>query len=304
MPNIWGVIVNYSDGTIQEIEYENDNISFNEFIDLLDADRQSKVIGIETDSLEYVKINKFGKTEIFVLLADDYVDGRFNYKNIQYLFKGGGMLAIPINNDITKTYSYLINNLAYKKNSQFNIVSTFRFWTYEPITSATFTKSFDTSTVTQLFECFYKSNNITKLNGLYNWNTSKVTNMASMFSGCSQLTTLNLSNWDTSNVEDMNDMFINCTSLEIITGISNWNTSKVTDMNSMFSYCTSLKELDLSNWDVSNATDMNDMFYNCIDLTKLILGPKFPFSKIESMITALPGTWTLQSGYTYTRTDI
>ena len=37
-----------------------------------------------------------------------------------------------------------------------------------------------------------------------------------MFSGCTSLTSLDLSGWDTSNVNDMSDMFKNCTSLKTI----------------------------------------------------------------------------------------
>ena len=47
--------------------------------------------------------------------------------------------------------------------------------------------------------------------------TSKVTNMNSMFDGCSNLAKLDLSGWDTSKVTEMNFMFNGCTSLKKIT---------------------------------------------------------------------------------------
>lgn len=46
-----------------------------------------------------------------------------------------------------------------------------------------------------------------------NWNTSGVTSMRSMFSGCKSLTSLDLSKFDTSRVTDMGYMFYGCNSL-------------------------------------------------------------------------------------------
>lgn len=45
---------------------------------------------------------------------------------------------------------------------------------------------------------------------------SGVTDMNSMFSNCSKLTTLDLSNFNTSKVTDMNDMFYSCNSLTTV----------------------------------------------------------------------------------------
>ena len=72
--------------------------------------------------------------------------------------------------------------------------------------------------------------------------TSNVTYMNYMFSGCSSLTSLNLSGWNTSNVINMDYMFYNCSSITSL-DFSGWNTSNVTDMNSMFSGCSSLKTI-------------------------------------------------------------
>ena len=53
-----------------------------------------------------------------------------------------------------------------------------------------------------------------EIEGIENLNTKKVTNMGSMFSGCYDLTQLDLSNFDTQNVENMSDMFVSCMSLK------------------------------------------------------------------------------------------
>ena len=100
--------------------------------------------------------------------------------------------------------------------------------------------------------------------------TSKVTNMESMFSGCSGLTSLDLSCWNTSNVTGMSSMFYDCSSLTSL-DLSNFNTSNVTHMGGMFYNCSGLTSLDLSGWNTSNVTIIGSMFYNCSGLTSLVL---------------------------------
>ena len=112
-------------------------------------------------------------------------------------------------------------------------------------------------------------------------NTSKVTSMNSMFSGCRGLTSLTLSNFDTSKVTNMESMFDNCSGLKSLT-LSNFDTSKVTNMNGMFSYCSNLTSLDVSNFDTSKVTSMNSMFSGCRGLTSLTLS-NFDISKVTNM---------------------
>ena len=75
------------------------------------------------------------------------------------------------------------------------------------------------------------------------FDTSAVTDMRSMFYGCSKLTTLDLSSFDT---------------------------SAVTSMGGMFDNCDRLTTLDLSSFDTSAVTNMGFMFYNCNNLTTII----------------------------------
>ena len=110
--------------------------------------------------------------------------------------------------------------------------------------------------------------------GLKGINTSKITSMQSVFSGCENLTSLDLSNFDTSNVTDMNNMFSNCTRLTSL-DLSNFDTSKVTNMWYMFSNCENLTSLDLSNFDANQVTGMPNMFASCRKLKILNLGTKF-----------------------------
>ena len=99
--------------------------------------------------------------------------------------------------------------------------------------------------------------------------TSKVTNMDSMFSD-STVTTLDLSNWDTSNVENMEAMFANTIYLTEL-HIHNWDTSNVKNMSFMFNY-TNITEIKVDNWDTSNVEKMIFMFANSHNFTMLNIG--------------------------------
>ncbi len=112
-------------------------------------------------------------------------------------------------------------------------------------------------------------------------NTSELTSMHNMFSGCTSLTSLDLSSFDTSNVTDMGHMFNICYNLTSL-NLSSFDTSNVTDMGDMFGYCYRLKSLDLSSFDTSKVTDMNQMFQGCSGLTSLDLN-SFDTSKVTSM---------------------
>ena len=94
--------------------------------------------------------------------------------------------------------------------------------------------------------------------------------MKYLFSGCSNLTLIDISKFDTSQVTDMSFMFYGCSNLEKI-NFGNINTSSVKDMRSLFSNCPKITSIDLLNFDTSQVTYMTDMFYNCSNLKILDL---------------------------------
>ena len=118
-------------------------------------------------------------------------------------------------------------------------------------------------------------------------NTSKVTNMNSMFVNCYSLTSLNLRRFNTSNVTSMEWMFLNCSGLESL-DLNGWNTSNVTNMGYMFSGCTSLTSLDLSGWNTSKVTFATSMFDACTNLKKIrMVGCSVEtVGKIQNQLTA------------------
>ena len=129
----------------------------------------------------------------------------------------------------------------------------------------------DINNKTKVNAFFRDCKNLENINQILN--TSSTTDMNSMFSGCTSLTTIPL--FDTSGATNMNRMFGGCTSL---TTIPQLNTSSVTNMNSMFIGCTSLTSIPALN--TSSVTTMEYTFQNC---TSLVTVPLFDTSSVTSM---------------------
>ena len=64
--------------------------------------------------------------------------------------------------------------------------------------------------------------------------------MSNMFSYCEGIDLLDLSKWDTSKVTDISSMFNDCRNLTEIKGIENFNTSNVINMDRLFYFCKKL----------------------------------------------------------------
>ena len=141
---------------------------------------------------------------------------------------------------------------------------------YRNVTKVVFNSSFSGALPTTTCEWFRSMNKLESIEGMNYLNTSEVTNMAWMFTGCS-LTTFDLSSFNTSKVTNMEYMFYFCKSLTTL-DISSFNTSNVTNMDRMFYDCESLTTLDLSSFNTSNVTNMDRMFYDCINLRTIYVG--------------------------------
>ncbi|MCB0492190.1 MAG: BspA family leucine-rich repeat surface protein [Cyclobacteriaceae bacterium] len=87
---------------------------------------------------------------------------------------------------------------------------------------------------------------------------SGVTNMSSMFQGCSTFNQ-SIDNWNVSTVTDMNNMFRDADLFN--QPLNNWNVANVTNMGSMF-FGADVFNQDLDNWNVSSVTTMASMFRN------------------------------------------
>ena len=142
---------------------------------------------------------------------------------------------------------------------------------------------------------FYNMSNLESINNLTILNTSKTTNMKSMFAFSSKLTTIDLSNFDTSKVTDMGLMFAGYISdsaqvdmsLTNIVGLNDLDVSHVTNMYGLFLNLNKITSIDISNWQTPSVTNMGSMFNNSNSLNSLLttitFGSGFDTSNVTSM---------------------
>ena len=128
--------------------------------------------------------------------------------------------------------------------------------------------NFDFSSIITTENMFKESNNLESILFPTLIKTSSLTNMASMFMGCSSLTSINLANFDTYQVRFMNNLFQDCVSLEYL-NISSFKTKNVVKMESMFQNCYKLTQLDLYHFSTTSTRQIYNMFYNCISMTSV-----------------------------------
>ena len=146
---------------------------------------------------------------------------------------------------------------------------------------------------TSLRGLFHSLSNVTTIEGLNYFDTSRVTNMSNMFFNTNRLTSLDVSSWDTSNVIDMSWMFVHTHQLASL-DVSNWDTSSVRNMNAMFGDARGLTSIDVSSWDTSNVTNMSNMFGSTFQLTSLDLST-WDTSNVTNMSNMFSGTFELTS---------
>ena len=178
--------------------------------------------------------------------------------------------VLPKDKGLCKIKGGSVKKVVVKANISYEPIYTPPYYYDTIIPRSTIKASFkgsNTSNLTDMKWMFSGCTDITSLD-VSNFNTSNVTLMGSMFSGCSGLTSLDVSNFDTSKVTDMNNMFSSCSGLTSL-NLSNFDTRNVTDMSGMFNGCSNLTSLDVSRLDTSNVTHMDYMFQSCSNLTSL-----------------------------------
>lgn len=84
---------------------------------------------------------------------------------------------------------------------------------------------------------FYNCENLTDLTGMEYLNTSEVINMKSMFDGCKNLETIDLSHFNTKKVTGTDNMFNDCSKLKTVIIGKDWDMSQVIYSVDMFKNC-------------------------------------------------------------------
>ena len=166
------------------------------------------------------------------------------------------------------------------------------FFYYKALTTIEGLEYLNTENVTNMGSLFRGCSALKEID-LTHFNTANVTYMGQMFEGCATLKTLDLKSFNTANVEGFYDMFRGCIALETI-DLSNFNTSNVKSTYGMFYQCSALKSIDLSNFNTSNVTNMTSMFADCKALTSLDLR-SFDVEKVEQMLYMFSGCKKLSS---------
>ncbi len=169
---------------------------------------------------------------------------------------------------------------------RFPVISRKLFAGWTSLTTITGLELVDTSQVTDMAEMFSGCSSLDALD-LSHFDTSKVTDMQGMFLDCHLLKLLDVSRFNTSNVKTMANMFRGCGVL-VTLDVSHFDTAKVMDMAKMFCGCRSLVSLDLSHFNTANVANIEGMFLDCRALSVLDLS-KFDTSKVRDANDALQG---------------
>ncbi len=152
---------------------------------------------------------------------------------------------------------------------------------YKEITKVVFDESFKDARPVNLGKWFLRECNLTEITNIEYLNTSEATDMSSMFSGCTSLTSLDLRTFNTENVTKMASMFFDCSALTSL-DVTSFNTQKVEDMTSMFSNCLALSELNLPSFNTPNVTNMTGMFAHDVSLSSIKVTSRFAMDQVTS----------------------
>ena len=213
-----------------------------------------------------------------------HIDGGTSNPGYFTEWKEGYACYTPSNTTLTFYYDghrCLRTGTTYDLNTDSNSPRWHRDGTDANVTKVVFDLSFANARPTATCQWFAEMTNLTSITGLNYLNTSEVTNMSSMFTGCSGLTSLDVSGFNTANVLYMGGMFYGCKNLTSL-NVSNFNTANVTNMSDMFYNCSGVTSLDVSNWNTANVTSMYWMFWGCSSLRSLDLS-NFNTAKVEDM---------------------
>ena len=133
-----------------------------------------------------------------------------------------------------------------------------------PLKKIYFSKSFDTSKVTDMSGLFYNIRYLEDYNFLRDWDVSSVENMQQLFQRNRKITTFEyIKDWDVSNVTNMYLFCAGCLGLTNLNYLDNWDVSKVTTMERMFYGSTNIIDASaLNNWNIINVSNFQHMFYN------------------------------------------
>ena len=289
---LWGMIDLTPDGFMFQVDKMDDNSRINARynsedgvtyrLDRLDVEGNFELINERTVDFktkikiegtnEYIGTFLIAPNQVFVglykyennwkTLGLNYPLDRYNVEASQKYYNDGeqeGMLG----NTETSQGVQKLNNFIKKYGTDFVYPKDMShcFSNYEGERIPLLELNPNTSNVTNMEELFSGCRSLKSIPAM---NTQNVTNMNLMFFQCKKLSSVPA--LDTSNVTNMNQMFNNCNSLSSVPAL---DTSNVTEMTGMFSECKKLSSVPALN--TSNVTNMGLMFAGCESLTTVPL---------------------------------
>ena len=111
--------------------------------------------------------------------------------------------------------------------------------------------------------------------------TDRAESFCQMFYNCRNLRELDVSGFDTANCKNFGEMFYNCSSLRSL-DVTGFDTSKAEFLFQMFFGCKNLRSIDVSGFDTRNVNRIEGMFGGCASLTELDLS-SFNFCSVTSL---------------------
>lgn len=210
---------------------------------------EGELYNVETELRKYhSEAPRWCSSKLTKVVFDDSFSG-YTFENASYMFSGCTNIVNvenlkALNLSETKELDFLFENCKSLESIDLN--------------------GLNTDNVESLWSMFYKCSSLkyVDLSPLF---TGNVTNMSYMFAD-SGIESLNLSGINTSHVTDLNGMFTGCSAITMI-DLSSFDTSNVTDMSFMFANCLSLTTIYVSDgWNISNVSSGNCMFLGCKNL--------------------------------------
>lgn len=107
----------------------------------------------------------------------------------------------------------------------------------------------------------FAGNSLSNLEGLENFDVSRVENFGSMFMSNPLVSLHGVESWDTSNATSFAGMFEHCAWISDVSALASWNTSKLETVQRMFGGNAAILDVSaFDDWDFSNTSNMASMF--------------------------------------------
>ena len=173
-------------------------------------------------------------------------------------------------------------------------------------------ETFNFENIKNMAYLFNDCKKLTNITFPINLDTSKVTNIEHMFSGCSELEYFNLSQFNFQNLNDASYLFSNCANLKNVT-LDEFNCTNCKSLKGMFSNCTTIENIDLSSFYTSEKLiDISYLFDNCyslnyIQMCNIILGNncniEYSFRNCKELTNINMCYFIMSDNYTYDNYD-